>query len=136
MTTINFTKGRAKVYLKAINGWKRKYMSVSDLSKLVGIYEDVVRDQLATFDPMIRLMDDVNVLTLKGQLEEYASAAPKKVVKKNKGAKANYKGVVDFVYRNMTLPGGIVDSSVQLTFEQLKELKRVVNEEYKAKKPE
>ena len=36
----------------------------------------------------------------------------------------------------MTLPGGIVDSSVQLTFEQLKELKKVVNEEYKAKKPE
>ena len=46
--------------------------------------------------------------------------------------------VGDRIYRNhknMTIPGGIVDSSIDLSFEKLKELKRLVNEEYKAKKP-
>jgi len=136
MTTINFTKGRAKVYLKALNNWKRKTMSVADLAKAVGIYEDVIRDQLATFDPMIRLMADVNVLELKPQLEAYTLATNKKVVKKAKAQKVNYKSVADFVYRNMTLPGGIIDSSVQLSYDQLKDLKKIVNEEFKARKAE
>jgi hypothetical protein len=34
----------------------------------------------------------------------------------------------------MTVPGGLINSAVNLSFNQLKDLKKLVNEEYKAKK--
>lgn len=74
MPAIRFTKGRARVYLKAINNWKKKTMSVEELSLEVGIYEDVIRDQLASFDPLIRIMVDVDVIALKPELEKYIAA--------------------------------------------------------------
>ncbi|NLB11259.1 hypothetical protein GX831_02260 [bacterium] len=55
MPAIRFTKGRARVYLKDINNWKKKTMSVEALSLVVGIYEDVIRDQLASFEPLIKI---------------------------------------------------------------------------------
>ena len=136
MAPIKFTKGRAKVYLKAINSWKKKTMTVADLAAIVGIYEDVIRDQLAIFDPMIRMMDDVNVIDLKPQLEEYVEVVSKKTTPRGRGPKLKYKDIADFVYRNMTVAGGIVDGSIKLNHEQLKDLKKLVNEEYKKAKIE
>lgn len=135
MPAIRFTKGRARVYLKAINNWKKKTMSVEELSLEVGIYEDVIRDQLASFDPLIRIMVDVDVIALKPELEKYIAAKTvKRKTTRRKKPHPKYKSVVDFVYRNMTVPGGLINSAVNLSFNQLKDLKKLVNEEYKAKK--
>lgn len=129
MPAIRFTKGRARVYLKAINNWKKKTMSVEELSLEVGIYEDVIRD------PLIRIMVDVDVIALKPELEKYIAAKTvKRKTTRRKKPHPKYKSVVDFVYRNMTVPGGLINSAVNLSFNQLKDLKKLVNEEYKAKK--
>ena len=137
MTGTALTKSRAKSYLKAIKACKKKSLSIAELSLSVGIFEDVVRDHFAHFDPMLRMLPDVNVMDYAEQLEEFVSETKtvKLPVKKSSKSKVVYKSIGDFVYKNMTIPGGIVDSSIDLSFEKLKELKRLVNEEYKAKKP-
>ncbi len=135
MANNQMTKARAKRYLKSIRSWKKKRMSITDLSLDVGIFEDVVRDNLAAFDPMIRMLPDVNVLEYEILLDKFISEI--KVIKPKQKPKkvGNYKGIGDFVYKNMTIPGGIVDASIELSFEQIQVLKKLVNEEYKAKKP-
>ena len=47
---------------------------------------------------------------------------------------STYESIGDFVYANMTVPGGIVDRGMELNLSQLKALRKLVNAEIKEKK--
>lgn len=116
----------------AMSKWKRKFMTVYDLSQVLGIVEDVLRDELATFDPIIRIMPDYDILPLKLTLQELLfGKRPLGTTKKRKVVEVPYKTVAEFVTKEMTIPGGMIDRSRKLTEKQLKTLRTVLNYELK-----
>lgn len=133
MANNSLTKARANSYLKIMNSWKKKTMTIYELSQTIGIIEEVIKEHFATFDPMIRMMDDIDILEFKKQLEDYVKVESK-VSRPVKKQHIKYTSIGDFVYQNMTSAGGIIDASTRLDLNQLKDLKKLVNEAIKEKK--
>ena len=131
MKTMGLTKEKARKYLRIISN--KKYLTFHELSLEVGIMEDILREQLSTFDPMVRMFEEYNVCDLTSAIEEYL--IPTKVMPKRNNTKPSaYESIGDFVYANMTVPGGIVDRGMELNLSQLKALRKLVNAEIKEKK--
>lgn len=128
-------KERYAVIYNAIAKWKRKFMTMFDLSQTLGIVEDVLRDELATFDPIIRIVPDYDILVLKPVLFELLyGKRPIGATKKRKAPDLPYKTVAEFVNKEMTNAGGMVDHSMRLTDKQLKTLRSIVSAELKKAK--
>jgi len=131
LKTMGLTKEKARKYLRIISN--KKYLTFHELSLEVGIMEDILREQLSTFDPMVRMFEEYNVCDLSSAIEEYL--IPTKVMPKRNNTKPSaYESIGDFVYANMTVPGGIVDRGMELNLSQLKALRKLVNAEIKEKK--
>lgn len=132
MKTIALTKEKARKYLRIISN--KKNLTFHELSLEVGIMEDILREQLSIFDPMVRMFEEYNVCDLAKSIEEYL--IPTKTMPKRTSStkKAAYESIGDFVYANMTVPGGIVDRGMELNLSQLKALRKLVNAEIKEKK--
>ncbi|MEA4821518.1 MAG: hypothetical protein VB122_04735, partial [Erysipelotrichales bacterium] len=58
------TKVKAKKYLLIMQKLKRKNITINDIAMSIGIIDSVIRDDLAYFDPIIRLDESYNVATL------------------------------------------------------------------------
>ncbi|MCI2110951.1 MAG: hypothetical protein LKK13_01250 [Bacilli bacterium] len=128
--------------LSALRKSKRKYISLEDLSKAVGLYPDVLGEELSFFDPMVMLDSGANMRNLEGPLEDYlakqaekrkANPSPKRVVASAKELE-EYPSVASFVYRKMTFAGGLVDPSFKLSDHDLHLLQKVVNREVAKRK--
>ena len=84
----------------------------------------------STFDPLIRLYPDYNILQLLPELKK------KYVERKRRPSRINviadeYESIGDFVYQNMTMAGGIIDRNIVLSKDQLKVLRKLINQELK-----
>ena len=112
-----FTKVKAKKYLDAIKKGNKKYVTSQYISNMLGIQEDIVREELSRFDDFIRLLDDYNLVDIIPQLQNYINTR----VKREKPTQ-KYTSVVDFLYKNMTTPGGLIDKSAKLNRTQLNDL--------------
>ena len=130
------TKRQAQRIAASLKKGKKKYIDLEELSSLVGIYPDVLGQQLLAFSPMILMDPSINCKELLPQIEEYIKNydAPKKAKAPatptvRKKDVLEYKGITDFVYKKMTTAGGLVDPSFELNDKDLKILhKLVVNE--------
>ena len=128
-----------KKYLTAMSKKKVKYMTCERLSNLVGVYPEVIAENLSYFDPMINMDPAYDLLVLIPQIKEYiqqeedkkAPSAPK-VVATRKDI-VDYESVSDFVYKKMTF-AGMVDRNLSLNEKDLRILKRLVNDELAALK--
>ena len=128
-----------KKYLNAMSKNKVKYMTCERLSRIVGIYPEVIAENLSYFDPMLNMDPSYDLLALIPQIKEYitneeekkAPSAPK--VMATKKDVLGYESVSDFIYRKMTF-GGMVDRNQVLTEKDLKILKRLINDELAALK--
>ena len=128
-----------KKYLTAMSKKKVKYMTCERLSNLVGVYPEVIAENLSYFDPMINMDPAYDLLVLIPQIKEYiqqeedkrAPATPK-VVATRKDID-DYESVSDFVYKKMTF-AGMVDRNLVLNEKDLRILKRLVNDELAALK--
>ena len=128
-----------KKYLNAMSKKKVKYMTSERLSNLVGVYPEVIAENLSYFDPMINMDPAYDLLVLIPQIKEYiqqeedkkAPSAPK-VVATRKDI-VDYESVSDFVYKKMTF-AGMVDRNLSLNEKDLRILKRLVNDELAALK--
>ena len=132
LKTVALTKEKARKYLRIISN--KKHLTFHELSLEVGIMEDILREQLSIFDPMVRMFEEYDVVDLIPAIEEYlvpTQVMPKRTVTAKKNA---YESIGEFVYANMTVPGGIVDRGVELNLSQLKALRKLVNAEIKEKK--
>ena len=128
-----------KKYLNGMTKKKVRYMTCERLAAIVGVYQDVIAENLSYFDPMLNMDPDYDLLALIPQIKEYiqqeeekkAPAAPKVVAKKKDVNE--YESVSDFVYKKMTF-AGMVDRNLVLHEKDLRILKRLVNDELAALK--
>ena len=128
------TKSRAKLYLEGLLKAKRKHINTYDLAQTVGIVEDFIRDELSNLEPMVRLDLDYNLMDLLPALEQFVGT---KTSNKKAGPKVKtqkYQNIAEFVYKNMTVSGGIIDQAFELNDQQLKDLKKLVNDAIKARR--
>lgn len=121
---------------------KAKYITSERLSRIVGIYPEVINENLSYFDPMVKMDYEFNLLELVPQMKKFIEVkeakrapTPKPVVVK-KDEIDLYDNYFDFIYKKLTY-GGMIDKSVELSDKDLKILKRLISEELanrKAKK--
>ena len=127
------TKTLAKKYLSAIKASKKKHLTCEALGRQMGIYPDVIREQLSFFEPLITMDMDYDTHDAIAAIEEYLESLEEKkenvervIIRKDKIDE--YVGLADFVYKKFTI-GGLVDKNITLSEVDLKVLKRIVNEE-------
>ena len=126
-------KSIAKKYLTAIEGSKKRYLTCDNLSRTMGIYPEVIAEQLSFFEPMLAMDPSFDLKELVPAISKYieeeeAKKIKKPVVKVSKKDLSGYKSVVDFVFKRMTF-NGLVDRSVSLSEADLKSLKKLVQKE-------
>lgn len=131
-------KTTAKKYLSAIEGAKKKYLTCDILSHRMGIYPEVIAEQLSFFEPMLAMDPSFDLNELVPAINNYIDQEEKKSIKKEvikvyKNDLSGYKSVADFLYRKMTI-NGLVDRSASLSEVDLKILKKLVQSELDALK--
>lgn len=140
MAQLKITKARR--YLAALKHSKSKFETRETLSQDLGYYPDVISEDLAFLDPMVRLDYDYNLLLLIPALEAYVEklskerkkSVPERVKKKDTD---EYEGVGDFVYKEMTIgKSGIINRNANLSDKKLRILIRLINMELKRRKDE
>ncbi len=126
-------KTLAKKYLLSIKNYKKKYLTSETLSRVNGLYPEVINRDLSEFEPMLAMDPSFNLKDLIPAIEDYiASIELNKKSSKHFEAKKEskkYLNVSDFVYKKMTVVGGLVDKNINLSIEDLKVLRKLVNEE-------
>lgn len=135
------TKAEVKRILGALKRSKKKFVPLESLSRLVGLYPDVLADTLAYFEPMIRMDPTINTRDLVPAMTAYLSepmkpATPNKPKAQNAPKKevAKYNSIADFVYKKMTSVGGLVDAYVKLSDEDLLVLQKLIQNEQNRRK--
>lgn len=130
-----------KKILLGINKSKKKYLTCESLSKEIGIYPDLIAENLSIFNPLIMMDVDCDIRTLTKDIEEYVNKKENKKekreerkIRQNK-ALDQYESIADFVYQKFTVGGGIVDRNTYLSNQDLSILKGLVVEEIAARKP-
>ena len=130
-----------KKYLNAIIKMNKKYITTERLSRVVGVYPEVINDTLTYFEPMLAMDPDFNLLELVPALKKFVndkeeeknnSFIKKPTIKKNDWEQ--FDSVSDFIYKRMTFTGGLLDRNVVLSDKDLKILKKLITEEQQNRK--
>ena len=126
-------KTTAKKYLSAIEGSKKKYLTCDGLSRVLGIYPEVIAEQLSYFEPMLAMDPSYDSKELIPSIEKYieeedAKKEKKEVVKVSKKDLVKYKSVIDFLYKRLTY-NGLIDRTAVLNEADLKTLRKLVQAE-------
>ena len=131
-----------KKYLSAIIKMNKKYVTSERLSKVVGIYPEIINEQLSYFEPTLMMDPEYNLLELVPTLKKYVvekeeeksnSLVKKAPVKKQQSEQ--FESIADFIYKKMTSAGGLFDRSVVLSDSDLKTLKKLISAEQASRKP-
>ena len=132
----SITKTKARKYRSELNKFKMKVVTAARLSAQIGIIESALREELAFFDPMVRMDESYNLMHLLPELDRYVEPSLVKSTRPKPRKKSNqtYESLGDYVYRNFTVPGGIVDQHVILSDQQLHDLRKLVLAEIKFRK--
>lgn len=126
-------KTQAKKYLSFIKNTNKRCLTCDQLSRHIGIYPEIIAEQLSFFEPMLAMDPDYDLKDLVPAIEKYIddleNSKPKKQKNNDLKKKAKqYKNVSDFVYQKLSI-GGLIDRSATLNEEDLKVLRKLVNEE-------
>ena len=128
-----------KKYLSAMSKIKAKYITAEKLSRVVGVYPDVICETLSYFEPMLMMDTEYNLLQLVPDIKKYITDLEEKKVPVqpvetiSKKQLDEYESVVDFIYKKMSV-GGIIDRGAYLTDKDLRIIKRLAAEELKKRK--
>lgn len=130
-----------KKYVNGILKLKKKYVNSERLSKIVGVYPEIINENLSYFEPTLMMDPDYNLLELLPKIKEYivmkeeekANTLVKRTTVKKKEI-AQYESVSDFVYKKMTIAGGLLDKNANLTDKDLEALKKLINEELRKRR--
>ena len=111
---------------------KAKYITSERLAHIIGIYPEVINENLSFFDPMIMMDYTFNLLELVPQIKKFIedkenkrAPVPKPVVVK-KNEVDEYNSYFDFIYKKLTI-GGMIDKSAELSDKDLKILKKLIS---------
>lgn len=130
-----------KKYLNAIIKLNKKYVTSDRLSKVVGVYPEIINENLSYFQPTLMMDPEYNLLELVPTLkkfiidkEENKSSTLVRQPSIHKKHLEQYESINDFVYKKMTSVGGLLDRNVVLSDTDLRVLKKLINEEQQARK--
>jgi hypothetical protein len=128
------SKNSIRKYVSAIKKAKQKHLTVEMLSRIVGVYPEIIAEGISFFEPMIILNSDLNVRDVLPQMESYIDtlptnneSTPKRIVITKKEVHG-YDSVQDFLYSKMT-NAGLIDKNAILSEADLKLLRKIVNEQ-------
>lgn len=123
---------------------QKKYVTLDMLSRYVGLYQDVVADELVDFEPMIKMDTSLNMMDVLPAINEYLANVDQqnKVIRESKPKRQavrkkellEYKSIGDFVYRKMAGPGGLVSPSAELNDHDLRVLELLIKKEVATRK--
>jgi hypothetical protein len=128
---------RIKRILAPLRKSPKKVVTLDMLSRMVGLYSDVLADDLEYFAPLVRMDPSLNLKDIVPQLEAYVADEEavkatepkvKRVVATQKEL-SQYPTISSFVYAKMTSAGGLVDPSNKLSDQDLHILKKLVDRE-------
>lgn len=128
-----------KKYLTAMSKIKAKYITADRLSKVVGVYPEIINENLSYFEPMLMMDPSADLLELVPAIKEYIIGIEEKkepVVKKNVVTKkevGGYESINDFIYQKMSF-GGMLNKEAYLSDKDLKILKRLIADEQAKRK--
>lgn len=128
-----------KKYLNAMLKIKAKYVTAERLSKVVGVYPEIINETLSYFDPMLMMDPSADLLELIPQIKQYIVDIEEKktpVVRKDLVTKKQvleYESINDFVYQKMSF-GGMLNREAYLSDKDLKILKKLIAEEQEKRK--
>lgn len=130
-----------KKYLIALKKVKGKYVTSERLSKVVGIYPEIINETFSYFDPMVNMDYQYNLRDLEKPIEDYIEKIEEEKIKKpnketvTKKKLEEYSSIGDFIYKKMTIAGGILDKSAYFSDYDLRVLKKlIIEEQHKRKK--
>ena len=130
-----------KKYLNAIINLKKKYVTSERLSKVVGVYPEIINENLSYFEPTLMMDPEFNLMELVPAMKKFVNekeeAKNTTLVKKapiNKRQLEQYESVSDFIYKRMTFTGGLLDRNVVLSDTDLRILKKLISEEQARRK--
>lgn len=124
-----------KKYLGGLTKLNKKYVTSERLSKVVGIYPDIINKHLSYFEPMLPMDPDFNLMELVPALKKYLveQEENKTLIRKqpsiHKKDLEKYESINDFIYKKMTSVGGLLDRNIVLSDTDLRILKKLVAEE-------
>lgn len=127
---MKLNKTNAKKILRIISSSKKKVFTCEDLTKATGLKSDVIIDYVSQFYEMIRLDTSYNLKDIVPELEEYIAKlekTTKKVKKTSHKEYAKYKSFIDYVYKNMTIGGGILDTGYELSAKDKRFIRHFLN---------
>ena len=130
-----------KKYLNAILKLNKKYVTTERLSKVVGVYPEIINEHLSYFEPMLAMDPEYNLMELVPTLKKFLV---EKEENKNNNLVRNpsiykkdlekYESINDFIYKKMTSVGGLLDRNIVLSDQDLRVLKKLIAEEQAARK--
>ena len=130
-----------KKYLNAIIKLNKKYVTSERLSKVVGVYPEIINENLSYFEPTLMMDPEFNLMELVPALKKYVvdkeEAKNNTLVKKPsiyKKELEEFESVSDFIYKRMTFTGGLLDRNVVLSDKDLRILKKLISEEQARRK--
>ena len=115
---MKLSKTNANKFLHIISKSNKKVFTCEDLSKITGLKVDVIRSYIYYFYEMIQLDTSYNLKNIVPDLEKYIICLSKNKKKKAKriahSEYLKYSSFIDYVYKNMTSGGGILDTGYVL----------------------
>ena len=126
-----------KKYLNALSKIRGKYVTAERLSRSVGVYPEIICENLSYFEPTLMLDNSFNLLEIVPDIKKYIVDEEEKkannlLAKKELVTKKQIEGydsIPDFIYKKMTNGLGLVDREALLSEKDLRVLKRLVNDE-------
>ena len=118
---------------------KAKYITAERLSRIVGIYPEVISENFSYFDPMTKMDYEYNLLELVPAMKKFIEDKENKKapVIKTEAVKKNeidlYDSYFDFIYKKLTV-GGMINKSAELSDKDIKILKKLLSEEQARRK--
>ena len=128
-----------KKNLNGILKLNKKYVTTERLSRVVGVYPEIIADHLKGFDATIPMDPDFNLMEIVQQMKEFINDKEEEksqAVKKpaiHKSDLNEYESIQDFIYRKLTY-GGVVDRNATLSDRDLRILKKLIQEEQNKRK--
>ena len=124
-----------KKYLNGLIKLNKKYVTSDRLSKYVGVYPEIINENLSYFEPTLGLDPEFNLMELVPAIkkfiidkEENRGPAVNKAPAVKKSQVEQYESINDFVYRKMSM-GGLLDRNVVLSDTDLRILKKLIAQE-------
>lgn len=128
-----------KKYLSAMGKIKKRYITSEVLSRYVGVYPEVINENLSYFEPLMTMDSSVNILELVPAIKQYIIDEEEKktpvirVAPVNKKEVDLYESLNDFVYKKYSV-GGMIDKGAELSDKDLRIMKKLVAEELAKRK--